>query len=135
MSVNAPNVVAGPVQPKTTSLNDPTYAAAPTGTEQLAPAAAPGDGAGGDEQRPPQQAPRRELASNYSLMRAPSYENIVGGMAPSPFISWMVLLGIFGLLMAAVGTGIGVATVEWWLIGGLFLLLGVTLASFISRSA
>jgi len=47
----------------------------------------------------------------------------------------MVLLGIFGLLMAAVGTGIGVATVEWWLIGGLFLLLGVTLASFISRSA
>jgi len=82
----------------------------------------------------PVAAPR-ESASRYSLMRTPTYENIVGGAAPSPVVSLILLIGLASLLGAAAGTALGVATIEWWLLGALFTVIAVTLAAFISRRA
>ena len=77
----------------------------------------------------------RESASRYSLMRAPTYDNIVGGVAPSPVVSLILLVGLASLLGAAAGTTLGVATIDWWLLGALFTAIAVTLAAFISRRA
>ena len=141
MVTDAPGSETAPVTPKTTSLNDPDYravdvAGGPVTALEAAQAVAPGAGAEKDTSgRRPQMTVLREPSSNYSLIRPANYENIVGGAAPSPFVSLFALLGIGGLLAAAIASMAGIATWEWWLFGLLFLVLATTLAGFISRSA
>jgi hypothetical protein len=82
----------------------------------------------------PERAPR-EPSTKYQLIAPPSYENIVGGAAPSPIVSIFLLIGLGGLLGAALLYGLGMGGVEWWLGGAIFLLIATTLAGFISRTA
>jgi hypothetical protein len=134
-----------PLQPTTTSHNNPEYQAAPAGAEQ-ALAAAPPERAGGPAVPAPPpgsppaaratggQAPR-EPASKYALLAPPNYETIVGGIAPSPIVSLLLTIGLLGLLGAAVAAGLGVSSAEWWVLGALFTIVATMLAGFISRSA
>ncbi|CAA9289114.1 MAG: hypothetical protein AVDCRST_MAG77-4572 [uncultured Chloroflexi bacterium] len=144
MVTDSPDTETAPVQPRTTSLNESDFraadiAAGPLAVTEAAQAVAPGAGAT-DVPPAPRISPNVRRASgrralDYSLMRAPSYENIVGGEAPSPFVSLIMLLGLLGLLAAAVATGLGYGSPEWWLFGFLFTIIATTLAAFISRSA
>jgi hypothetical protein len=81
----------------------------------------------------PAAAPR-ESASKYQLMAPPSYENIVGGAAPSPIVSLFLVVGLLALLGAALLYGLGLGGLEWWLGGALFTIIATTLAGFISRT-
>ena len=81
----------------------------------------------------PAAAPR-ESASRYQLMSPPTYENIVGGAAPSPIVSLFLVVGLVALLGAAVLYGLGFGGLEWWLGGALFTLIATGLAGFISRT-
>jgi hypothetical protein len=81
-----------------------------------------------------QPAPR-EASARYTLIQPPSYEGIVGGVRPSPFVSLILLLGLLGLVGAAIASGLGYPVDEWWMFGLLFVVVSTTLAGFISRSA
>jgi hypothetical protein len=80
-------------------------------------------------------AGRPSRAPDYSLLAPPDYDNIVGGVAPSPFVSLLLLAGIVTLVAAAVGSVAGLQTTEWWLLGALLLAVAAFLAGFISRGA
>ena len=82
----------------------------------------------------PERGPR-ESAARYQLIAPPSYENIVGGAPPSPIVSVFLVIGLGGLLGAALLYGLGLGGVEWWLGGAIFVLIATTLAGFISRTA
>jgi hypothetical protein len=81
-----------------------------------------------------QPAPR-EASTRYALIQPPSYDGIVGGVRPSPFVSLILLLGLLGLVGAAIASGLGFQVEEWWMFGILFVVVSTTLAGFISRSA
>jgi hypothetical protein len=141
MVTDAPDTETAPVQPRTTSLNESDFraadiAAGPTSVTEAAQAVAPG---AGTPATPRVTANARRAsgrrALDYSLIRPPSYENIVGGEAPSPFVSLILLIGLFALLGAALASGIGLGGPEWWIFGFLFTVIATTLAGFISRSA
>ena len=110
MVTDSPDTTTAPVQPRTTSLNESDFraadiAAGPTAVTEAAMAVAPGAGAS-DAPAAPRATPNARRASgrralDYSLMRPPNYENIVGGEAPSPFVSLVLLLGLLGLLAAS----------------------------------
>jgi hypothetical protein len=118
------------LQPETTSINEETYAAAPVSTTELVPPTVP------DQIRETGAPPRRSAPSlGYALLQPASYETIVGGVAPSPFVSFLVLIGLLGLIGGAIGAAAGVDIPELWIIGGLFLFVGATMAAFVSRSA
>ena len=142
MSVDQPNAETAPLQPRTTSLNEPDFRAAdvagsPLAATEAAMAAAPGAGREGrvTEAERPRVAALRESAAKYQLIVPPSYENIVGGAAPSPIVSAFLLIGLAALLGAALLYGLGAETEAWWLGGALFVGIATTLAGFISRTA
>lgn len=120
----------GKLQPDTTSVNEVTYAAAPVSTTELVPTDV------SDEIRETTSRPRPTAPSlDYTLIRPANYETIIGGVAPSPFVAFLVLLGLLGLVGAAFARALGAEGAELWVLGGLFLLIGATLAAFVSRSA
>ena len=142
MSVDQPSAQTAPVQPRTTSLNEPDFRAAdvagdPLAATEAAQAVAPGAGREGtvSEANRPRLAVLRETGAKYQLIVPPSYENIVGGAPPSPIVSIFLVLGLLGLLGAALLYGLGLGGVEWWLGGAVFVLVATTLAGFISRTA
>jgi hypothetical protein len=82
-----------------------------------------------------------------SLLSPPDYDNIVGGVPPSPYASLMLLGGLICLLIAAVEAALGpgsmglppVDVAEWllsqWAVLGTLLIVGaVFLAGFVSRT-
>ena len=141
MVTDSPDAETAPVTPRTTSLNEPDFRAADVAggpATALEGAAAVAPGAGAEEDTTglrPHIGILREPSSAYSLIRPASYDNIVGGSAPSPFVSLLTLMGLGGLVASAVATAAGIATPEWWLFALLFLVLSTLLAGFISRSA
>ena len=133
MSATSPTPPAAQPAPRTTSHNEPTYAGTPIGgAESVTAVAAHGRDDGAVVAR---TGPLREPSSKYTLIVPPSYENIVGGAAPSPIVSLFFVIGIVALLGAALLSGLGQGGPEWWLFGGLFVVIATTLAGFVSRSA
>lgn len=137
MTATPPARPAPPAEPapRTTSHNEPTYAGAPIGGAELTPAIAAEGRADGARGAPPRTGPLRESSARYQLIAPPSYENIVGGAAPSPIVSLFFVVGIAALLGAALLTGLGQGGPEWWLFGALFVVIATTLAGFVSRTA
>src|SRR5688500_5065442 len=130
MSVDQSTAETAPVQPRTTSLNESDFRAADVAGDALvatesAQAVAPGAGREGTvrEADRPRQTVLRESAARYQLITAPSYENIVGGAPPSPIVSIFLVLGLLGLLGAALLYGLGMGGFEWWLGGAVFVLV------------
>lgn len=111
-------------------MNEATYAAAPVSTTELVPADA------ADQIRETTSRPRPTAPPlDYTLIRPANYETIIGGVAPSPFVALLVLFGLLGLIGGAFAQAFGAEGAELWVLGGLFLLIGATLAAFVSRSA
>ena len=79
------------------------------------------------------EAGKREPA--YSLLAPPNYDNIVGGVAPSPFAALLLLAGAVIILVAAAGDVMGVDMLQWWELGAVLVALAIFLAAFVSRSA
>lgn len=103
-----------------------------------APAAAPAAprteaGTPGPEPTPAQPVTSQETSS--SLFSPPNYDLIVGGVAPSPFASILLLGGIVCLVVSAVGTAQGGDMTQWWILGGILSVSAVFLAGFVSRGA
>jgi hypothetical protein len=73
--------------------------------------------------------------SDYSLIKPPSYDGIVGGVAPSPFASFLLLAGAVIVVIAAVATAMNTDSTEWWQLGGILVATALFLAAFVSRSA
>jgi hypothetical protein len=68
-----------------------------------------------------------------SLLAAPDYDNIVGGVPPSPFASLILLGGIICLVASAAGTAAGADMTQWWILGAMLVAVAVFLAGFVSR--
>jgi hypothetical protein len=89
---------------------------------------------------PPQEAAGRGAPAaqsetpDYRLITPPNYENIVGGLPPSPFASFFLVVGLILLLMAAVGGGAGFEVTQLWVLGAMFGVIALFLAAFVSRS-
>src|SRR5690348_14608080 len=79
--------------------------------------------------------PARSDGPSYSLMTPPSYDGIVGGVAPSPFASFFLLVGIVLILASVVGYGAGKAMTDWLIVGAALTGIAAFLAAFISRGA
>jgi hypothetical protein len=88
-----------------------------------------------------------------SLLSPPDYDNIVGGVPPSPYASLMLLGGLICLLLAAVEAALGPGSMglppldvgeltggaewllsQWAVLGALLIVGAVFLAGFVSRS-
>ena len=83
-----------------------------------------------DEGRRAESSPQ----PRYTLLAPASYENIVGGAPPSPFVSTLLALGLIVIVAAAVATPFGLDTGDWWVVGGLMAASALFLASFVSRT-
>jgi len=112
-----------------------TPAAADAAPARATTAAAPRTEAGtpGPEPTPTQPVTSQETSS--SLFSPPNYDLIVGGVAPSPFASILLLGGIGCLVVSAVGAAQGGDMTQWWILGGILAVLAVFLAGFVSRGA
>ena len=66
-------------------------------------------------------------------LAAPDYDNIVGGVPPSPFASLILLGGIVCLVASAAGTAAGADMTQWWILGAMLVAVAVFLAGFVSR--
>ncbi len=73
--------------------------------------------------------------TSTSLFGPPDYDNIVGGVPPSPYASTLLLAGIICLVVGAVGMAIGADMSQWWILGGILAILAIFLAGFVSRGA
>ncbi|MGH2354977.1 MAG: hypothetical protein ACRDJN_25490 [Chloroflexota bacterium] len=73
--------------------------------------------------------------TSYTLLGPPDYDNIVGGVPPSPYASAILLGGLVCLIIGAVGTAMGNDMSQWWIIGAMLVVVAVFLAGFVSRSA
>jgi hypothetical protein len=71
----------------------------------------------------------------YTLLSPPNYDNIVGGVSPSPFVAVLFLLGLITLIASAIGGAFGADMQQWWLLGGMLVVIATFLAGFVSRSA
>jgi hypothetical protein len=91
-----------------------------------APVATPAAGA-----PPPARAP---YETGSSLLAPPDYDNIVGGVPPSPYASLILLAGLLCILAGAVGAAVGADMTQVWVIGAALILVAVFLAGFVSRS-
>jgi hypothetical protein len=72
---------------------------------------------------------------SYTLLSPPNYDNIVGGVSPSPFVAVLFLLGLVALIASAIGQAFGADMQQWWLLGGMLVVIATFLAGFVSRSA
>ncbi|MBI3971194.1 MAG: hypothetical protein HY332_07870 [Chloroflexi bacterium] len=88
-----------------------------------------------DQETRAPDAPAAPAEPQYTLLSPPSYDNIVGGAPPSPFVSFFMGIGLLILLGAAAAIGFGVNADEWWIVGALFVGVAVLLAGFVSRTA
>lgn len=82
-------------------------------------------------------APTDDGQSSYTLLAPPSYDSIVGGVTPSPFVSVFFLAGLVIVILAAALSGPGTdpaAATQWWLLGGMLVVVATFLAGFVSRS-
>jgi hypothetical protein len=116
------------------------------------PAAAPGPPAGAAGATP-ESATGEAYVPGASLLSPPDYDNIVGGVPPSPYASLMLLGGLICLLLAAVEAALGPGSMglppldvgeltggaewllsQWAVLGALLIVGAVFLAGFVSRS-
>jgi hypothetical protein len=73
-------------------------------------------------------------ALDYALLTPPNYNNIVGGTAPSPIASLLLIVGALLILVAVVLTMAGTQdTTQWWASGAVLAAVGLFLAAFVSR--
>jgi hypothetical protein len=108
----------------------PAAPAAPAAESR--PAAAPAPTAEAAEAAPtPSRAP---YETGSSLLAPPDYDNIVGGVPPSPYASLILLAGLIGVVIGTVGAVMGADLTQWWVIGAGLVVVAVFLAGFVSRS-
>ena len=94
--------------------------------------APPADAAQATEPAPaPSRAP---YETGNSLLSPPDYDNIVGGVPPSPYASLVLLGGLLCLIASAVGTAMGADMFQWWVLGAMLIAVAVFLAGFVSRA-
>jgi hypothetical protein len=99
------------------------------------PAAASPDAAA--EKATPGPTPRPSRApyeTGNSLLAPPDYDNIVGGVPPSPYASLILLAGLICIVVSTVGTAAGADMTQWWVLGAALVVVAVFLAGFVSRS-
>jgi hypothetical protein len=123
--VTTPGEITAPApagQEPATSIGNGTPAGSAAPTQ---PADAPGGGRDG----------AATSSLGYSLLSPPDYGNIVGGVAPSPFVSLILLLGVVVMIAAAIAPALGIDSSDWWMVSVLLLGAAVFLAGFVSRSA
>jgi hypothetical protein len=83
----------------------------------------------------PAPAPSRApYETGNSLLSPPDYDNIVGGVPPSPYASLVLLGGLLCLIASAVGTALGADMFQWWVLGAMLIAVAVFLAGFVSRA-
>jgi len=112
----------------TAPARDSRASAAPppaTGVSPAAPAAE------AEAAAAPSRAP---YETGSSLLAPPDYDNIVGGVPPSPYASLILLAGLLCILISTVGTAAGADMTQAWVIGAGLILVAVFLAGFVSRS-
>jgi hypothetical protein len=113
----------------TAPARDSRASAAPppaTGVSPAAPAAPTAEAAAA-----PSRAP---YETGSSLLAPPDYDNIIGGVPPSPYASLILLAGLLCILISTVGTAAGADMTQAWVIGAGLILVAVFLAGFVSRS-
>jgi hypothetical protein len=109
----------------------PTAAAdAAGGRAEAAPDAAAENATPGPASRP--SRPPNE--TGYSLLAPPDYDNIVGGVPPSPYASLILLAGLICIVVSTVATAAGADMTQWWVLGAALVVVAVFLAGFVSRS-
>jgi hypothetical protein len=89
------------------------------------------------EKATPEPTPRPSRApyeTGSSLLAPPDYDNIVGGVPPSPYASLILLAGLICIVVSAVGTAAGADMTQWWVLGAALVVVAVFLAGFVSRS-
>lgn len=123
--------------------------AAPASSSVAAEAASRRDGpaapaavrrpAGGAETGPAQPSPadqarERRPPLDYPLIQPPNYEEaIVGGVAPSPIVATLLLLGLVIVLVSAGLSVAGYDVADWWIIGAMLAIIAFFMAAFVSR--
>lgn len=116
--------------------------AAEVASRRDGPAAAPAAvrrPAGGAETGPAQPSPagqarERRPPLDYPLIQPPNYEEaIVGGVAPSPIVATLLLLGLVIVLVSAGLSVAGYDVADWWIIGAMLVAIAFFMAAFVSR--
>ncbi len=71
---------------------------------------------------------------DYPLIQPPNYEEmIVGGVAPSPIVATLLLLGLVIVLVSAALSVAGYDMTDWWIIGAMLAIIAFFMAAFVSR--
>ena len=112
----------------TAPARDSRVSAAPPPATGVSPAAPTAEA---EAAAAPSRAP---YETGSSLLAPPDYDNIVGGVPPSPYASLILLAGLLCILISTVGTAAGADMTQAWVIGAGLILVAVFLAGFVSRS-
>ena len=112
----------------TAPARDSRASAAPPPATGVSPAAPTAEA---EAAAAPSRAP---YETGSSLLAPPDYDNIVGGVPPSPYASLILLAGLLCILISTVGSAAGADMTQAWVIGAGLILVAVFLAGFVSRS-
>jgi hypothetical protein len=106
--------------PAATRSGDTTAGRSDAGNVDEADGGAAGNGGAGD---------------TGTLLPPARYDQVIGGVPPSPFVSAFLLGGLAALIAAVIGSSAGNDMTQWWILGTMLVVIATFLAGFVSRGA